>query len=147
MSYLLRILLVYVLLFNASTIWMAEVYFDRIELLNSSYVENVYKVYEFRVAKFNRTTYVLNADCELFYDTDQNHTAEFAFYYNRLNNNQYTKSLIRVPKDSLCNIADKYYATFAMDSVKNRSNLPQLQPGEKYCPFKMVMAIFFISAL
>lgn len=123
---------------NYQTIWMAEMYFDRIELLNESYVEGLYKVNEMRITKFNRTTYVLNGEAEFYYVTNDSVKVEMSFHYNRFNNNQYAKSLMRVPKDSLCKIVEKYYPIISMQRMNNVTNFPIIEPGEKYCPLPKV---------
>lgn len=119
-----------------------EIQFDRIELLNSSYVEGVYNVSEFRITKFNRTTYVFNAKVDFFIDIDRNMKIQVNFHHNRLNNNQYTKTPMAISKDIICNIADKYYKKFIMVQVKNVSNLPQYEAGQSICPVQKVFTIF-----
>lgn len=47
-----------------------EFIFDRVELLNSSYLEGYYNISLYRVNKYNRTTFVLNCELELFCDWD-----------------------------------------------------------------------------
>lgn len=119
-----------------------EIQFDRIELLNSSYVEGVYNVSEFRITKFNRTTYVFNTKIDFFIDIDRNIKVQVNFHHNRLNNNQYTKTPMAISKDLICNIADKYYQKFIMIQVKNVSNLPQIEAGQSVCPVQKVYTTF-----
>lgn len=121
-----------------------EIQFDRIELLNSSYIEGAYNVSEFRITKFNRTTYVFNTKAELFIDIDRNMKVQVNFHHNRFNNNQYTKTPMAISKDLICKIADKYYEKFIMIQVKNVSNFPQIEAGQSFCPVQKVFIKYFI---
>lgn len=85
-----------------------ELILDRVELLNSSYLEGYYNISLFRVNKYNRTTFVLNYELELFRDWDQTFLMEMNLYYNRLNNNQYQLSLLRLQKQKCCEVYRKY---------------------------------------
>lgn len=123
---------------------MLEFQFDQIVLVNSKNREGIYNLSSIRIAKFNRTTYVLNQMVEWFVDIDENVEMDLSFYFNRLNNNQYTKSLLRVPKDQLCSIFDKYYDIVLADAVKNnQTNFPVKKPGQKYGPFPKVRCLSF----
>lgn len=115
-----------------------EFVFDRIELLNSTYFEGLYNVSEFRITKYNRTLYVLNAKVEFLNDVAKDHTMEVSFYYNRLNNNQYIKSMVNVPKDELCNIVDKHYKILFGSNAQEYTNLPQKKEGGKFGPILKV---------
>lgn len=64
---------------------------DTLELLTASYVPDYYNISVFRVAKYNRTTHVLNWDIELFIDLDESVSLEIQLYVSRLNNNQYQR--------------------------------------------------------
>lgn len=115
-----------------------EVYFDRIELMNSSYIEGLYNVSEYRIAKFNRTTYVFNANMEIFYDTDRNHTVGVEFFYNRFNNNQYSKTPFRVTRAPICDFVEKYYNLLSSDEIANITNFIKHISGKNFCPLKKV---------
>lgn len=69
-----------------------EIYYDRIELLNSSYLPDFYNVSLLRISKFNRTTYVMNLNVDFLQDFGEDIEMQTDFYYNRFNNNQYSKS-------------------------------------------------------
>lgn len=129
------------LIFNYQYVNTFELIFDRIELLNSSYVEGYYNISLLRISKFNRTTYVLNSEFETMIDIMDNIEIEVGFYYNRFNNNQYNKSPARIAKDSVCVHAEKYYKKIVMDDVKDNSNLPQYGTDEPVCPIKKVKSI------
>lgn len=118
-----------------------EIQFDRIEILNNTFVEGFYNVSEFRITKFNRTTYVLNTKAELFLDLTTDIKVQVNYYFNRLNNNQYYKTPMALPKDAACNFAEKFYRKFVMTQVKDISNLPQLKPGDPVCPLPKVITI------
>lgn len=117
-----------------------ELLYDRVEMLNSSYVEGRYNFSEYRISKFNRTTYVANANAE-FYRDIEDQEMEVVFHYNRLNNNQYTKSLINIKRNTICNIMDKYYK-FLIDESSD-TNFPA--SGTKLCPLKKVCDIFYLN--
>lgn len=133
------------LVLTFQNILTSEMFFDRIELLNASYVKDLYNVSIFRVNKFNRTTYVFNMEFETYtgYEMNDKIQLELKFYYNRFNNNQYTKSLIRIPKDSICKTVDKYGPILGID--KNVTNLPfPRKTGEHFCPASKVNFSFLI---
>lgn len=55
-----------------------ELQLDRIEINDSSYyVEGLYDVSLLRINKFNQTTFVLNAEFEIFVDIDEKLKASF----------------------------------------------------------------------
>lgn len=131
------ILLICVIILCVKMAAMNEIQFDRAEL-DPMYIENFYNASIFRVSKFNRTTYGFNAEGDLYADVDENVEIEVSFYYNRFNNNQYSKTPIHVPRSNICAVAEKYYREFAMEELKNKSNFPQYEPPEKFCPLKKV---------
>lgn len=116
-----------------------EINFDRIELVNSSYLEGYYNISTLRIGKFNRTTYAFSAEFETFFEFNEKVFVEVEAYYNRLNNNQYQLSLFRVKKQSFCKFFELFYKNYTMSDFKNISNLPQYAPNEKVCPFKKVI--------
>lgn len=115
-----------------------EVHFDRIVMLNASYSKDVFNISVLRIGKFNRTTYVLNFEGELYNGLPEDLSLEVFFYYNRFNNNQFYKTPARVNKESLCKLGTKYYKNFFMEQMKEYSNLPQLGPNDPFCPFPRV---------
>lgn len=116
-----------------------EVQLDRVELVNSSYIENYYNVSLFRVSKFNRTAYVLHIVGELYVDLSDEFSVEATFYYNRFNNNQYNKSPARIPKQSICSVGERFYKGLLMEQLKSVSNLPQFEDSDEFCPFPKVL--------
>lgn len=121
---------------NYQKVSSSQLVFDRVELINSSYVKNVYNISDFKINKFNRTTYVLNVDVEFLIDLDENIDIEVIFNYNRMKNNQYNRSPIRVPRDTICNVMGRFYDFLAAEVNKDNTNLPG--PGSKFCPLKKV---------
>lgn len=115
-----------------------DVQFDNVQLVNSSYLENYFNFSLLRVSRFNRTTHVLNWEEEILTDLDEEHTGEIRLYYNRLNNNQYTLSLAKLPNIPICAMFDRYYRWWWMHQVKDYTNIPQLQANESFCPFRKV---------
>lgn len=134
------------LVLTVQNILTSEVFFDRVELLNASYVKDLYNVSTIRVNKFNRTTYVLNMEFEKYIEMNDKIQLEIKFYYNRFNNNQYTKSLIRVPKDSMCKTYDKFGPTIMAGTDETVTNLPYPRKlGEHFCPAQKVNFYFFFN--
>lgn len=131
-------LLVCLFIVNFKSISMNEVQFDRIESLNSSYVEGIYNLTLLRVGKFNRTTYVLNCNFETFVDIDHNWEIEASYHYNRFNNNQYNKSPMRVARSSIPKIFDNFHEFIVTDALKNNTNVPFKRVNGEFPPIKKV---------
>lgn len=131
---------VLVALYYTSLITSNEIQMDRMVFLNSTYVEGYYNITLFRIAKHNHTSYSINFEGETFKDIDHEFDFEGQFYYNRLSNNQYTRSIIRIAKQNLCDRMGFYYPMF-IESLKNYSNLPQYKQPTKLCPLKKVSSI------
>lgn len=110
---------------------------DQAILVNSSYVPGYLNTTTFRVAKLNRTTFVVNEEYESFFDWDETVFIEIEAYVSRLNNNQYTKSPLRIPKMNLCQFLSGPYQKYIMEDLKGVSNLPQTA-AECSCPLKKV---------
>lgn len=116
-----------------------EYTFERFEIENGkSYREYAFNITVYRVAKFNRTTNGITLEGELYNDLGSNHSLEVLFYYNRLNNMQYTRTPAHIPKSPICDVLDKFYKTHWMEIAKDVSNLPQLKDGERLCPLSKV---------
>lgn len=130
------LLAICLLISKVGTISTNEAQFDRTELLNSTYYEGIYNVSMFRIAKFNRTTYVLNVEFENFIDIDENYELEVKFYFNRLNNNQYNLSPMRIPRSSYCATMQKFQSIIMSEETKNTTNL--YNPDGTACPLQKV---------
>lgn len=117
-----------------------ELVLDRVELINATYLEGLYNISEMRIGKFNRTTYVLNFNLETFIEMNQKDSEfETTFYFNRMNNNQYSKTLIHVRKSSLCSTMDKFRTLLFPDAMRTHSNLPVFNgPNASFCPMPKV---------
>lgn len=137
MIFRVNILAFFLFALSCKIVVAVEIQFDRAEL-KQFYVDGMYNFSEFRVSKFNHTAYALNVRGEFYRDIDQDFKVEIEYYYNRMNNNQYTKSIIRVPRLNLCGALDKYYSDFGMKEMKGHSNLPQYEPPAKFCPMEKV---------
>lgn len=123
---------------SLSAVFTSEIIFDRVELINGSYVEGIYNATLFRVRKLNRTTYAINYDAIQLMEFDENVEASIAFYYNRFNNNQYNLSPIRVKKRKLCNMW-KYYSKLIFTPENNHTT--NMGDPNVFCPLKKVLAI------
>lgn len=114
-----------------------EIQVERIELLNGSYVEGFYNISLFEAIKYNRTTYVLNLELELFVDEGQDQDQdklEASFFYNRMNNNQYSRTPMRIPKSPICGVFRGASEIMTKDSIEKYTNFPVLNG----CPIKKV---------
>lgn len=56
------VVLVGILILNSNEIATDETYFDNVQIIGSTYFDGVMNFSAFRIGKFNRTMYVLNAD-------------------------------------------------------------------------------------
>lgn len=114
-----------------------EFVFDRVEALNGTYLEGIYNISEMRIGKFNRTTYVLTFEIEVFVEMNQKDTeVEVTFYYNRMNNNQYNKSPINIKRVSLCTLFDRFGSIIFPKAMETHSNFPGLKGNP--CPITPV---------
>lgn len=121
---------------NCQALFKNELIFDHVELLNGTSVEGIYKYSSHRITKFNRTTYVFNTEFETFITLDESYEMEGIFYYNRLNNNQYTRSVLRAPKSNFCDTLNRFRNLIFTPSNINNHNFPG--PNEPICPMKKV---------
>lgn len=117
-----------------------ELVLDRVELINATYLEGLYNISEMRVGKFNRTTYVLNFEIESFIEINQKDSEfETTFYFNRMNNNQYSKTLIHVRRSPLRSTMDTFRTLLFPDAMRTHSNLPVFNgPNASFCPIPKV---------
>lgn len=127
---------------NYGAVTPMELIYDTMELLNASFIEGYLNYSAFRISKFNRTTYVLNATIDFFRDLDENFELEANFFYNRLNNNQYNKSPIRAQRQNICDFMKIYYHLLVTEKNKDNTNFPP--PGSKFCPLKKVLVSFLV---
>lgn len=114
------------------SVFTMELMYDRIELLNDPYLEGIYNFSEFRITKFNRTAYVFNSNFEFLMDFNDDFEIEVEFYYNRFNNNQYTKSLVNLKRTTICKAVEKHRNTMFSESNKEKTNY--LRRDKDYCP-------------
>lgn len=80
-----------------------EDHFDYVEVV-PLYLKDFYNISELWIAKFNRTTAILNFRGDLHIDIDKDFDFETNYYFNRLNNNQYIRMLMGIPRSNSCNI-------------------------------------------
>lgn len=114
-----------------------DVQFERLELMNASYVEGKYNISLLRVSRINRTTYSMNVEFETFQDIGTEFSFEVLFYFNRFNNNQYNRHPLAIPKMGFCDATEKYYKILK-GFFQDYSNFPQFPEGEPACPFPKV---------
>lgn len=136
MALLLRALALYILILNYQVVFMVvDLHFDRIEMLNETYLEEVFNFSQLRVSKFNRTVHIVNGDFESFVDLDRRFSVEAAFYFNRFNNMQYYKTPMRLVKTKMCEVYEKFGSEVERAVQKNFTNL---HSATGKCPLKKV---------
>lgn len=114
------------------------IYFDQIKFHNGTALAGYYNFTTLRIAKFNRSTFVFNYEGELQTDYDETFSIEAEIFSSRLNNNQFSKTPASIPKMTVCDAVNRYYKVYGMKEIKDYSNLPQFEPGDKSCTFKKV---------
>lgn len=129
-----RILVVFISISISLFVSPTEIQFDHVDFVNSTFLQDFYNFSMIRIGKYNRTTYVLNANAEFNNTAREDIKIKLRFHFNRLNNNQYTRMPMEVPKQTICQLGEKYYRPYLMNQVKNCSNFPQYKPGEPMCP-------------
>lgn len=109
--------------------------FDQIFILNNkTYVEGFYNYKELRVKRFNRTTYGLNAEFEIFYDLDDRVTVDYKLDIKRSNAHEYTTLIAPTDPETLPAMMNKYFTTYESlwRKMMKFSNLPEpMQRGGK----------------
>lgn len=140
MSFFGLILSVVLILLNFQTVFPIEIIFDRVELINGTYVDGIYNASLCRVTKTSRTTYAVNLDIVQFIDFDENAEVTAIFYYNRFNNNQYNLSPMRVKRSKICETW-KYYSKLVFTPENNHTS--NMADPNVFCPFKKVFFHFF----
>lgn len=133
---LFNVLAFCVFISHCGTVLTADIQFERIEMFNETYLDGIYNISVLRVSKFNRTVHVFNAEFEFFVDVHQYHEMELSFYFNRLNNNQYNKIPIRVPRGLLCKQFEKFHDVLKSESSEANTNF--YDSNGKSCPLKKV---------
>ncbi|KXJ77330.1 hypothetical protein RP20_CCG007846 [Aedes albopictus] len=86
-----------------------------------------------RVRKYNRTTSVLNGECDIFYDIGDNYTSTLTMAYSRLGNNQFNEYPMKFSKAKMCDFFNGQYKEYQY-LFKGSSNLPQVG-NDRICPF------------
>lgn len=137
MVVLTSIFTILLLILQFENISTTKIELDRVEFVNSTYLEGYYNLTKFYISKFNRTSYVYTGEIITYFDVDNKIDVEASFHHNRLNNNQYNKMPFRLSKRSFCKTIDQYYAIIE-STMKDVSNFPLREPGANYCPIKKV---------
>lgn len=119
-----------------SSIRLYTATFDQVFVISSS--QDHANISEFRVKKYNRTTYVIDWEFESYIELDETIFVQGEIFVSRMNNNQYTKTPFRIPKMNFCEFLKGPYANHLMQNLKNVSNLPQFERNEPRCPLKRV---------
>ncbi|XP_058839873.1 uncharacterized protein LOC131695406 [Topomyia yanbarensis] len=86
-----------------------------------------------RVRKFNRTTWVLDGEGELFVDLTDEYQASVTFAHSPLGNNQWNEYPMKISKDKLCNVFNGSYKEYQPYFI-DYTNMPRVEE-EWVCPF------------
>lgn len=103
-----------------------EIHYDRVELKNNSYNPDYYNFSVYRIFKFNRTAYAMNLKVDIFVDVNDDAEAEVAFFYNRFNNNQYSRIIIRVPRSKYCESYKRFQSLIVAEDMKSKTTFPDI---------------------
>lgn len=125
----------FIIILNFQTVF-SEVIFDRIELINGTYVDGIYNATLCKVRKINRITYAINLDLIQLMDFDKNADAAVVFYYNQFNNSEYNLSPIQVKRRKLCDIWKHYNKLVITPKNKYTTNIGD---PNVFCPLKKVI--------
>ncbi|XP_058445051.1 uncharacterized protein LOC131426358 [Malaya genurostris] len=107
-----------------------ELDLDRFEQISGF---NLIDFSKMRVRKFNRTTYVLDGEFELFEDLNDKYQGAVTCAYSALGNNQWNEYPFKISKDKLCNVFNGAYKEYQEYFVES-TNLPRV--GDDWlCPF------------
>lgn len=128
--------IIFIIILNFQTVFSSEVIFDRVELINGTYVEGIYNASLCKVRKINRFTYAINLDLIQLMDFDEKVEAAVVFYYNQYNNNEYNLSPIRIKRRKLCDMW-KHYSKLVI-TPKNKYTTNMGDPNV-FCPLKKVI--------
>lgn len=104
---------------------------DGVNLLNSSYYAGFYNFSKLSVTKFNRSTFVFNADFELLTDWDENYFVQSAYYLKRRAGLNWSKNLYFYPKRPFC-AGIKLYAQVSTEGYNN-TNFPHYNENDEHC--------------
>lgn len=137
MVVLTSILTIFLFIIQFENISTTKIELDRVDFLNSTYLEGFYNITKLYISKFNRTSYVYTGEIITYRDFDNKFDVEAMFHHNRFNNNQYNKMPFRLSKRSICKTIDEYYS-LVESALKDVSNIPLREPGANYCPIKKV---------
>lgn len=155
---------IYYFLFSVVCLWHLsssfEINLERIEIKNETNIPGLYNIREMRIAKYNRSTFALNADADILFDLNDNcevrptsirgkvpitwalslllFQLKAEIFHSPMGNNQYTKSIAGVKRSPFCEVWEKFYRKHFMKSFKDSSNLPQYKDDEPSCPLKKV---------
>lgn len=139
---ILPLILSVFLILQSENVMTTEIQIDRIEFVNTTYMEGIYNISELRISRINRTTYAVSVEITSYVDLDKNWEYEISFFRNRFNNNQYYKMPLGLSKRSLCGTFEPVYEKKVQAVIKDISNFPQLKEGEEICPLKKVCILF-----
>lgn len=110
--------------------------FDEVKLLNSTYLEGYYNISNLIVTKFNRSTFVFNADFELLMDSTEDFIMDITFYSKRRAGMNWSKSSYYFPKRSPCERLE-LFKSYRMNGY-NGSNMQPRQEDDGHCVFPKV---------
>ncbi|XP_065074198.1 uncharacterized protein LOC135698233 [Ochlerotatus camptorhynchus] len=86
-----------------------------------------------RVRKFNRTSWILAGEADLFIDLGNEYSFTATVAYSRLGNNQFNQYPLKIPKNKMCDVVNGPYKEYQNYFV-NWTNLPRVE-DKRICPF------------
>ncbi|XP_065074195.1 uncharacterized protein LOC135698230 [Ochlerotatus camptorhynchus] len=94
---------------------------------------NLFNATGIRVRKFNRTSWVMDGEGDLFVDIGNEYSFTVTAAFSRLGNNQFNQYPMKIAKQKVCNVLNKEYKEYQKYFV-NWTNLPSV--GDEWlCPF------------
>lgn len=71
----------FLITFHTAALISQDVILQKLEAKNGTFVEGEYRITDLRVSKYNRSTYVINSEMELFNILDNSYVVSFFFFY------------------------------------------------------------------
>ncbi|XP_058839870.1 uncharacterized protein LOC131695402 [Topomyia yanbarensis] len=132
MFYLILVLLNLLLLESINFIYCAatEIQFERFEQQLGFHLTNFSGL---RVRKFNRTTWILDGEGEVFVDFTDEYQISLSMARSSLGNNQWNEYPVKISKNKMCSFLNEHYKEYQPYFIESTS-FPRV--GEEWvCPF------------
>ncbi|XP_065074197.1 uncharacterized protein LOC135698232 [Ochlerotatus camptorhynchus] len=107
-----------------------EAQLERFEQVSGFHLVNATGI---RVRKFNRTSWIMTGEGDLFRDFGNEYSFTMTAAYSRLGNNQFNEYPLKIPKNQVCDVVNGAYKEY-QDYFLNWTNLPRVG-NERLCPY------------